>query len=181
MRSNSIDVRCKPVLIVHISLNDLSSISQASILRIYAANRKKAIPTSRDLVADAQGRVIKVVAQLIHYLPQGLGYRVLLMQCDLDEVLESQSAMLDRQGMRGTDLAAERVKSVFQRQWNQTLQLLNSQQIPALVVSYADAVDQPAETAARVAAFVGDCVNATAMAAAIERTLYRQRGCAVPR
>jgi hypothetical protein len=30
--------------------------------------------------------------------------------------------MLDRQGKRGADLAAERVKSVFQRQWNQTQQ-----------------------------------------------------------
>jgi hypothetical protein len=60
-------------------------------------------------------------------------------------------------------------------------QLLNRHQIPTLVVPYADAVEKPVDTAARVAEFVGDSVDATAMAAAIDPTLYRQRGCAVIR
>ena len=89
--------------------------------------------------------------------------------------------MLDRQGKRGADLAAERVKSVFQRQWNQTQQLLNRHEIPTLVVPYADAVEKPADTAVLVAEFLGVSVDATAMAAAIDPTLYRQRGCAVTR
>lgn len=67
-------------------------------------------------VADAQGKLIKVVAQLVPWLPQGVPYRVVFMQRDIDEVLSSQRKMLQRQGKQGSTLPDDRMKNVFQRQ-----------------------------------------------------------------
>ncbi len=131
--------------------------------------------TNADWVADAQGKSIKVVAQLLNHLPQGFRYRVIFMQRNIDEVLDSQHRMLKRQGKDTAKLSHERMKGVFQRQLAQTRQLLQRHRIPTLYVPYAEAVDDPAHTARRVAEFLGSDAGAPAMAAAIDPRLYRQR------
>ena len=126
-------------------------------------------------VVDAQGKSIKVVVQLLHHLPQGFHYRVIFMQRNIDEVLNSQSKMLERQGKEGATLSDDRMKNVFQRQLTQTRQMLKKNRIPTLFVPYAQAVENPTRIAQRVAEFLGPSLGAQAMAAAIEPTLYRQR------
>ncbi len=127
-------------------------------------------------VADARGKVIKVVAQLMTHLPQEFPYRVIFMQRDIEEVLASQRKMLARQGKKGSTLADDRMKNVFQRQLVQTHQLLNRHHIPTLVVSYTDAIERPNEVAAKVAEFLGKSpADAEAIAAAVDPALYRQR------
>jgi tetratricopeptide (TPR) repeat protein/arylsulfatase A-like enzyme len=126
-------------------------------------------------VADAQGMSIKVVAQLLHHLPQGFHYRVIFMQRDIDEVLDSQGKMLERQAKDGATLSNKRLKNVFQRQLTQARQMLKRHQIPTFFVPYADAVAHPTQTAEKMAKFLGPDTDAQAMAAAIDPNLYRQR------
>ncbi|MEO2035481.1 MAG: hypothetical protein ABGZ35_25660, partial [Planctomycetaceae bacterium] len=126
-------------------------------------------------IMDAQGKVIKIVAQLIPWLPQGLSYRVIFMQRDIDEVLSSQRTMLERHGKQGSTLADDRMKNVFQRQLAQTREVLRQHQIPTLAVSHGQAIEDPGKVAARVANFVGTDVDTQTLAAAIDPQLYRQR------
>src|SRR5262245_1578090 len=58
--------------------------------------------TRRDAawVADARGKVVKLVHALVPDLPGGFRYRVVMMHRDLDEVLASQAKMLARSGHR---------------------------------------------------------------------------------
>src|SRR5262245_20267166 len=46
----------------------------------------------------ARGRAVKLVSSLLYDLPNSEAYRVLFMQRDMDEVLESQEKMLARLG-----------------------------------------------------------------------------------
>ena len=126
-------------------------------------------------VAGAGGRAVKVVAQLLTHLPQGFRYRALFMQRDIDEILASQRAMLERHGKQGSTLADTRMKRVFERQLAEARQLLNRHNIPTLLVPYTGAIEKPGEAAVRVAEFLGPDVDAHAMAAAIAPALHRQR------
>ena len=60
--------------------------------------RIKQLPKQPDLIAEAEGKVVKVISQLILSLPDGHEYKVVFMQRPLPEVLKSQEEMLKRRG-----------------------------------------------------------------------------------
>src|SRR5208283_3954323 len=60
--------------------------------------RIKQLPKEPGLIAEAEGKVVKVVSQLLLSLPEGPHYRIVFMQRPLAEVLKSQEQMLKRRG-----------------------------------------------------------------------------------
>src|SRR5208282_6368109 len=60
--------------------------------------RVKQLPKNPDLITEAEGKVVKVISQLLLSLPDGPEYSVLFMQRPLPEVLKSQDEMLRRRG-----------------------------------------------------------------------------------
>src|SRR6202161_439394 len=60
--------------------------------------RIKQLPKDPSLIAEAEGKVVKIISQLILSLPSGHEYRVIFMQRPLPEVLKSQDEMLKRRG-----------------------------------------------------------------------------------
>lgn len=125
---------------------------------------------------DAGGKAAKVVAPLLPHLPGGLDYRVLRMERDLDEVLESQRKMLERNGRAGADLAPDRLRAAFQAQVERAEQWTADHAAgKSITIRFADAHADAEATARRVAEFVGtpDCVEQ--IAAAIKPDLYRSR------
>src|ERR1700675_612032 len=60
--------------------------------------RIKQLPKQPALIAEAEGKVVKVISQLLLSLPEGHEYRVIFMQRPLPEVLKSQDEMLRRRG-----------------------------------------------------------------------------------
>src|SRR3982751_6893917 len=60
--------------------------------------RIKQLPKEPSLIAEAEGKVVKVISQLLLALPDGHEYRVVFMQRPLPEVLKSQDEMLRRRG-----------------------------------------------------------------------------------
>src|SRR5208282_6687213 len=60
--------------------------------------RIKQLPKDPKLIAEAEGKVVKVISQLILSLPETHEYRVVFMQRPLPEVMKSQDEMLRRRG-----------------------------------------------------------------------------------
>jgi hypothetical protein len=135
----------------------------------------KQLGHKNDWVPQCEGRAVKIVAQLIPYLPQRLEYRIIFMDRDIEEILESQSKMLARLKVVGGNLEHDRLAQVFQKQVQFAFNLMNLHKTPVLKVSYADAVSDPAPVAERVAEFLGGGLDVAAMAAAVDPTLYRER------
>src|ERR1051326_4992770 len=102
-------------------------------------------------VPEARGKVVKVVAQLLRFLPAGEQYRVVFMHRNLDEVIASQKAMLTRLKRKGGTLPANRLRTVYTGQLVQVLSMLRRRKdIAVLSVDYAAALADPAATAARL-------------------------------
>ena len=64
-------------------------------------------------VVDAQGKSIKVIAQLLEYLPAKFNYKVVFMDRDIDEIISSQNTMLNRKSTTGADVDDARLKVIF--------------------------------------------------------------------
>src|SRR5579885_3750093 len=62
----------------------------------YEWERIKLLPREPELIAEAEGKVAKVISQLLMSLPSGRDYRVVFMERALPEVVASQAEMIRR-------------------------------------------------------------------------------------
>ncbi|MGR6036564.1 MAG: alkaline phosphatase family protein [Candidatus Nitrosoglobus sp.] len=132
--------------------------------------------TERDWVKEAVGQGVKIVAQLLPFLPSEHQYRVIFMRRDLDEVLASQRAMLERLGRETASMPPEQLRAVFQQQLRQIeLWLAKQSNIQTLFVDYDGVLQESAATAKAVNTFIGGNLKVDAMAAAVDPILHRQR------
>jgi tetratricopeptide (TPR) repeat protein len=126
-------------------------------------------------IPQARGKAVKIVVHLLPYLPQGEQYRLIFLHRDLGEVVASQKAMLERLGRKGGELAEARLMRAYTQQLVRVQTWLRRHpEIPVLAVGYAEALANPAATAARLARFLGEPFDAQAASAAIEPSLRRQ-------
>ena len=72
----------------------------------------KRLKTDSGWLENAEGKVVKVIVQLLPYLPETYEYKVLLMHRDLREVLKSQEIMLKRHGKTGANLSRDQLERV---------------------------------------------------------------------
>jgi predicted AlkP superfamily phosphohydrolase/phosphomutase/Flp pilus assembly protein TadD len=127
-------------------------------------------------IPEARGKVVKIVAHLLRFLPTGEQYRVVFMHRGLDEVVASQKVMLARLKRKGGDLSEDRLRAVYTGQLVQVQTWLRRRpDIAVLSVDYAGALSDPAATAARLHAFLGDRFDVAAASAAIDPKLRRQK------
>ncbi len=128
----------------------------------------------------ARGRVVKIIAYLLRYLPQDFNYKVVLMQRDLAEVLASQSKMLASRG-ESSDTDNERMRRLFVGHLAQSRRLLADRPcFESIEIQYREALADPEETALRVESFLDKDLNIHAMAAAVNPDLYRNRAATAP-
>jgi len=143
----------------------------------------------------ARGRVLKLVAQLLPFLPptgskiqNGTGrsqkdktenlvppYRIIFMERSLEEVLASQNVMLARHGRKGAALTPEKLRGIYEQQLAQVDEILERRKLPVLRVKHADCLRDPAGVAVRVHSFLNLPLDQPAMTASVDASLYRQR------
>ncbi|MEI7862835.1 MAG: hypothetical protein WCJ21_09395, partial [Planctomycetota bacterium] len=130
-------------------------------------------------VAQARGKAVKVVVQLVPHLPRNEKYRVVMMHRPLAEVVASQKKMLGRLGKDGGRITDEALKATFARQVSQVrsllIQLRKEGIVDVLDVKYHDVLENPAALAARLAAFLGGSFDAQRAVAAVDASLRHER------
>ena len=124
---------------------------------------------------QAKGKAVKIIAQLIPFLPPQFNYRVIFMERAISEVLASQRKMLQRQGKSGGNLSDAQLAKIFEYQARKVKQLLDQRNIPMLGVAYLDALQHPREVAKKIREFLDENLDVRAMATAINPNLYRRR------
>ena len=124
---------------------------------------------------EAKGKAVKIIAQLIPFLPFQFSYRVIFIERDISEVLASQRKMLQRQGKSGGNLSDAQLHQIFERQVLEVKQMLAQRNIAMLDVAYSDTLQRPMEIAEKIREFLREDLDVRAMAAAIDLNLHRQR------
>jgi hypothetical protein len=140
----------------------------------FELEKVKKIKVDATWLSGAQGKVFKMVSQLLYDLPGREKYRVIFMDRNLDEVLSSQERMLTQLGRKAAGrqdmkrffaIHLDRLEAWLQRQAH----------IQVLHVSYNDLVAQPTREAERVSKFLGAMPHVDKMVSAVDASLYRNR------
>ena len=126
-------------------------------------------------LSEAKGKAIKIIAQLIPFLPSQFSYQVVFMERNISEVLASQREMLQRQGKDGGNLSDVQLRQIFERQVLEVKQVLSQRNIPVLDVAYSEALQYPMKVAEKIREFLSEDLAVEAMAAVIDPYLHRQR------
>jgi len=126
-------------------------------------------------VREARGKVLKVISFLLKDLPPDNFYRVIFVRRDIDEVVASQNKMIRNRGEENR-VEDEEAKRLFQRHLLQVKMLVSrSPNFEMLEVDHQEAIRDARAVAAKVNAFLGGGFDVERMAAAVDRTLYRNR------
>jgi Sulfotransferase domain len=146
----------------------------------YEIEAVKKLKEDASWVESAVGKALKAIYLLLYDLPKDFRYRVIFVRRSLQEVIASQDTMLRRSGASTGSMDSQRLARHFETQLHHLAEWLRQQpNMAVLFVDYADAVTNPSGTAARVARFLGGCVEPAKMAAVVDPNLYRQRTQAV--
>jgi len=144
----------------------------------YEFERVKQLATDASWVAEAAGKVVKIVSPLLKYLPPGYDYRIVFMRRAMPEVLASQRKMLARLGDRDTaaidDVAMGARFEQHLREVDSWMASCRNAQ--TLYVPYSSVVEEPVVQARAVRDFLAVELDVDHMASAIDPALYRERG-----
>ncbi len=129
-------------------------------------------------ISEARGKAVKIVAPLVCALPIGHDYRVLLIERDFGEILDSQARMITRRGEAVPDSPErrERLGYEYARVIEQTRRALSLRsRVEFLTIRYEEILHGPAEAARQIAFFAGGDLDVERMAEAVDPSLYRRR------
>ena len=135
----------------------------------------KRLANEPNLIDQAEGRVVKIISQLVLSVPAGRTYKLIFMERPLPEVLASQDEMLRR---RGKDASADPIviTDAFRNHLREVMDWLEARDdIPVCRVGYRKLVRAPLDTAQAVRDFLGLDLNPDEMARQVDPALYRNR------
>jgi len=142
----------------------------------FELERVKQLKQDKSWLDDAAGKVVKVIHLLLAELPDDRPYRVVFMQRDLREVVQSQSTMLARSGRIGGQLPPERLIAIYEQQLKTVEQWLAARpNFSVLRVPHAQLVSDPAGVVPTVNAFLGGTLDEARMRAAVDPGLHRNK------
>ena len=124
---------------------------------------------------NSRGKVVKIISFLLSHLPEDNNYRVIFMRRDLQEVLASQSKMLERRG-EASDTSDEKMLELWESHlWRVNWLIKKKPHITALELQYKSVLENPRSEAARIRDFLGLPLGIDKMAAVVDTNLYRNR------
>lgn len=143
----------------------------------YEHEAVKGLGKSKAFLKDADGKAVKVIANLLKSLPLNYRYHILFIERDLLEVIASQQKMLVRNGKR---VMEDTVPLNLLESFQKTIDQVKSwaEKMPNVrihFIEHKNLVDSPFMEAMLINDFLGGQLAVEKMAAVVDNDLYRIR------
>jgi hypothetical protein len=136
--------------------------------------RIKQLPDDPGCIAEAEGKVVKVISRLLLSLPSGHDYRVIFMQRPLPEVLASQDEMLRRRGTYKEGANPAAMGAAFEKHLHDVYAWLEGKPyVKSIRVAYQEALAHPEADSRRIAEFLGISLNVDSMTRTVDASVHR--------
>jgi len=142
--------------------------------------RVKQLKKDASVIAEAEGKVVKVISEFVQSLPAGHEYRIVFMQRPLPEILKSQDEMLRRRGnadsIASSSAETYAIEEFFQKHLLEMNKWVAGQEnMKMLRVHYHRVLREPRPVAEEVAVFLQVPLDIDAMVKQVDGSLYRNR------
>jgi tetratricopeptide (TPR) repeat protein/predicted AlkP superfamily pyrophosphatase or phosphodiesterase len=123
-------------------------------------------------LAGAEGKVVKIISQLLYFLPQNYRYKIIYMNRDLDEVMQSQQKMLGRSKQE----VSMAVYESFRQEHDKMKKWVEKRpNVSLLELNYSTVVENPEEESLKIKNFLKREIDLDKMAGKVSSSLYRNR------
>jgi hypothetical protein len=138
--------------------------------------RIKQLPQDPACIAEAEGKVVKVISRLLLSLPVEHEYRIIFMQRPLPEVMASQDEMLRHRGTFKPGADPAFISAAFERHLREVEVWLERQPNGTVCrISYHRVLSEARAVAENLATFLQTALDVEAMMQRVDPTLYRNR------
>jgi broad-specificity NMP kinase len=142
----------------------------------FELEKVKELSKDNSWIADARGKVVKVISALLKHLPADHRYKVIFMRRNMEEILASQRQMLIRRGEPTDKIADEKMAELFNKHLRDIFAWLEQQSnFDVLYVDYNETLINPQPSIRHINQFFGGSLDEEKMAAVVDRALHRQR------
>lgn len=156
--------------------DDIREADQDNPKGYYEFERVKQIEHDQSWLEDAEGKVVKMISQLLEHLPPDHTYKVVFMHRRMEEILASQRRMLIRRGEPSDRVSDEQMAALFRKHLERLRTWLDQQpNFEVIYVSYNEVLANPVEQARRLSQFFDGALDVESMVNVVDATLYRQR------
>lgn len=144
----------------------------------YEFEKVKKLMVDKSWLPEAKGKGVKIIAQLLPFLPANYDYKVIFMKRNMLEVLASQNIMLgkDKDPEGKEKVFSVRLHDTFQKQLQKIDAWVESQSnVDILEVNYSDVLEQPDQEFESILAFLGIDGDVEKMKKVVDKSLYRNK------
>lgn len=127
-------------------------------------------------LADAGGKVVKVISALLEYLPSSHSYKIIFMERQISEILASQQKMLEHRNESSSGVDDAQIEQQFQKHLSVVKPwLIRQPNMEVLYISYNALMADPQPFCRRVMDFVQVPLDLERMLTVPRAELYRNR------
>jgi len=136
----------------------------------------KKLMVDKSWLPEAKGKTIKIIAQLLPFLPSNYDYKIIFMEREMSEVLQSQQIMLGKEKDVKSKAFPLGLNDAFQKQLVKVEAWIESQpNVQQLRVQYSNVISNPEEEVDNIISFLGKEGDKENMMEVVDRDLYRNR------
>ncbi len=158
------------ILIDHVRKPD-----ENNIHGYYEYDKIKSLRKDASWLGEAEGKAVKIIAQLLPFLLPGYQYSVLFIERSMEEVLLSQSKMMNDLGQK-TASDSGQLASIFGQQVNRVKQWVeNRTNIRMLCLQYSHLILNPVEEVKRIPEFLDVDMDVKAIISVIDPSLWHHK------
>ena len=141
----------------------------------YEYEKVKSLMRDNFWLSEADGKAVKVIAQLIPYLPNNYEYKVIFMNRDMDEILSSQEKMLKRLESNKR-ISTDLLKKSFTSSVNKAKQFMElSKNITFAEVEFSSLFTEAGTQISEINKRLGFQLSSSICEQRIDQNLYREK------
>lgn len=132
----------------------------------------KNLKKDQSFLAEADGKVVKVITQLLKYLPDHFQYKVIFVNRDMHEILASQQKMIGKAG----ETYSVSLAQAFEREIELVdIWALKEPNVEILYLNYKDVIYDTDAQIKNISGFIGKDLDESKMKEAVHIDLYRNK------
>ena len=136
----------------------------------------KTLPVNSTWLNEAEGKAVKVIVQLISYLPLNFNFSVIMMERSIDEITLSQEKMIDNLGGKQSFVGKDILKKTFKLQLAKARKYLSANNnFKTFTINYNELLSGTTEVLNNMSSELELNLNLDNIDKIIDKSLYRNR------
>ncbi|MBN2040300.1 MAG: sulfotransferase domain-containing protein [Spirochaetes bacterium] len=142
----------------------------------YEFEKTRKIKNDISWIQDCGGKAVKIVSPLLYFLPEQNRYRIIFMERDMREIINSQNKMLERLNNAGSGLSDKEMILKNRNHIKDIKEWISARNnMDVIYINYNEVINSSLQKSKEINEFLENKLDTEKMSAVIDRTLYRQR------